>query len=173
MFDAGIAKGRQVDAFEEPFASAQQDRRDGDVHLVNKALAKVLLDDVDAPAHASIPGASGFAGGHLIHRVHKSAGESLLAELAMANRADDRVALNSVANGATNAAADPVALVEQSLEPLGRARRMYSKARGDRWFVEHKFAHAIRAQSLDVILSMRALQGFKVGAKWPAVDRSA
>ena len=38
----------------------------------------------------------------------KRAGESLLAEPTVANRADDRVALDSVSNGAANTAAEMV-----------------------------------------------------------------
>ena len=43
-------------------ARAEQDWRYGDVHLIDKALAKILLDDIDAATHANIFACGGLAG---------------------------------------------------------------------------------------------------------------
>jgi hypothetical protein len=51
---AGVAQSRKIRSFEEPFTRAKQDRRNRDVHLVDQAFAKVLLDDTDAATNANI-----------------------------------------------------------------------------------------------------------------------
>lgn len=62
VLDAGIAQGRQVHTFEEALAAAEQDWRYGYVHLVDKAVAKVLLDDIDPATDANIFASGGLPG---------------------------------------------------------------------------------------------------------------
>ena len=52
--DAGVAKLGKIYSFKESFTSTKQYRRDGDVHLVDQALAKILLNDIDASAKPNI-----------------------------------------------------------------------------------------------------------------------
>ena len=59
---AGIAQGGKVYSFKEPFTSAKQDRRNGDVHLVDQALTKILLNDVYAATETNILASRRFAG---------------------------------------------------------------------------------------------------------------
>src|SRR5690606_16157369 len=49
-----IAKARQVDACEERLPAAQQNGRDGDMHLVDKACGQELPDGGSAAADADI-----------------------------------------------------------------------------------------------------------------------
>ncbi len=58
---AGVAQSRKVCSFEESFTRAKQDRRDSDVHLVDQALAKILLNDMDCATDAAILACSRFA----------------------------------------------------------------------------------------------------------------
>ena len=58
---AGVAQGRKVDSFKESFTSAKQDRRNSDVHLVDQALAKILLNDVYAATNTNILAFGRFA----------------------------------------------------------------------------------------------------------------
>src|SRR5258708_36336018 len=51
---ARVPQCRQIDSVEESLTSAKQDRRDGDVHFVDEALAKILLDDVDPATKSDI-----------------------------------------------------------------------------------------------------------------------
>lgn len=62
VLDAGIAQGRKIHAFEESLTGAEQDWRYGYVHLIDKALAKILLDDIDSATEANIFAFGGFAG---------------------------------------------------------------------------------------------------------------
>ena len=62
VLDAGIAQGRKIYTFEESLAAAEQDWRYGDVHLVDKALAKILLDDIDSAPNANIFASGRFPG---------------------------------------------------------------------------------------------------------------
>jgi hypothetical protein len=52
---ARVAQSGEVYSFKEPFTGAKQDGRNGDVHLVNQALAETLLDDIDTATNANIP----------------------------------------------------------------------------------------------------------------------
>ena len=61
MPGAGVAQGRKVGSFKESFTSAKQDRRNSDVHLVDQALAKILLNDVDAATKTNILTCGRFA----------------------------------------------------------------------------------------------------------------
>ena len=61
MPGAGVAQGRKVCTFEESFTRAEQDRRNCDVHLVDQALAKILLNDIDAATNANILAFGRFA----------------------------------------------------------------------------------------------------------------
>ena len=61
MLGAGVAQGRKVCSFEESFTSAKEDRRNGDVHLVDQALAKILLNDIDAATKTNILAFGRFA----------------------------------------------------------------------------------------------------------------
>lgn len=58
---AGVAQSRLVDPFEEAFTRAKEDRRNGDVHLVDRALAKMLLNDIDAATNANIVASGRFS----------------------------------------------------------------------------------------------------------------
>ena len=58
---AGVAQGRKVCSFKESFTSAKQDRRNGDVHLVDQALAKILLNDVYAATKTNVLAFGRFA----------------------------------------------------------------------------------------------------------------
>ena len=58
---AGVAQGRKVCSFKESFASAKQDRCNGDVHLIDQALAKILLNHVDAATNPNILAFGRFA----------------------------------------------------------------------------------------------------------------
>lgn len=51
---AGVADGRKIYTVEESLTGAEQDRRYGDVHLVDQPVAKILLNDVDAAAHSHV-----------------------------------------------------------------------------------------------------------------------
>jgi hypothetical protein len=51
---AGVAQGGKIDTFEESRTGAEQDGRYGDVHLVDQAVAKILLNDVDAATHSHV-----------------------------------------------------------------------------------------------------------------------
>jgi hypothetical protein len=62
VLDAGIAQGRKIHAFEEALTGAEQDWRYGDVHLIDKAVAKILLDDIDSATNANIFASGGFPG---------------------------------------------------------------------------------------------------------------
>lgn len=62
MLDAGIAQGRKIYTFEESLTGAEQDWRYGYVHLIDKALTKILLNDTDSATKANIFASSGFAG---------------------------------------------------------------------------------------------------------------
>lgn len=62
VLDAGIAQDRKIHTFEEAFTGAEQDWRNGYVHLVDKAKAKILLDDIDSATNANIFASGGFPG---------------------------------------------------------------------------------------------------------------
>ena len=62
VLDAGIAQGRKIYTFEEPLTGAEQDWRDGQVHLIDKAVAKILLDHTDSAANANILVSGRFPG---------------------------------------------------------------------------------------------------------------
>ncbi len=51
---AGVAEGRKIYTFEQSLAGAEQDGRYGDVHLVDQAVAKILLNDVDAATRSHV-----------------------------------------------------------------------------------------------------------------------
>jgi hypothetical protein len=59
---AGVTQGRKIHTFEESLTGAEQDWRYGYVHLVDKALAKILLDDIDSATNANILASSGSPG---------------------------------------------------------------------------------------------------------------
>ena len=62
VLDAGIAQGRKIDTFEESLTGAEQNWRYGYVHLIDQALAKILLDDIDPATNANIFASGGFPG---------------------------------------------------------------------------------------------------------------
>ena len=64
---AGVAQGRKVHPFKEPLTRAQQHGGNGDVHLVDQALAQVLLDGVDTATHTHILAPGGFSGTRQSH----------------------------------------------------------------------------------------------------------
>ena len=51
---AGVAQGRKIDTFDESLTGAEQNWRYGDVHIIDQAVAKILLNDVDASAHPHV-----------------------------------------------------------------------------------------------------------------------
>ena len=53
-FDAGVPQCPQVNPFKQPFSAAKQHGCDGNVQLIDKALAQVLLDGVRAAANAHV-----------------------------------------------------------------------------------------------------------------------
>ena len=53
---ARVPQGGKIDSLEEPLACAKQDRRDGNVHFIYEAVAKILLDHVDPSAKSHILG---------------------------------------------------------------------------------------------------------------------
>lgn len=52
--DAFISQGPQVNALEQPLASTEHDRRDCDVHLIDEAGTKILLDSAGSAANTDI-----------------------------------------------------------------------------------------------------------------------
>jgi hypothetical protein len=60
VLDAGIAQGRKIHTFEEALTGAEQDWRYGYVHLIDKAAAKILLEDIDSATNANILASGGF-----------------------------------------------------------------------------------------------------------------
>ena len=62
VLDAGIAKRRKIHAFEEALTGADQNWRYGYVHLIDQAVAKILLDDIDSATNANIFSSCGFPG---------------------------------------------------------------------------------------------------------------
>ena len=67
VLDAGIAQGRKIDTFEQALTGAEQDWRDGDVHLIDQAEAKILLNDVDSATNANIFVSGRFPGSFKSH----------------------------------------------------------------------------------------------------------
>src|SRR6185295_13916356 len=59
--DAFVSQGPQVNGIEQPLASTEHDRRDCDVHLVDKAGTKILLDRVRPTADPHVQSAGGLA----------------------------------------------------------------------------------------------------------------
>ena len=62
VFDASVAKRWQVNVCEEPFTRAKQNRRHGNVQLVNQAGANVLLDRSDTTTQSNIFAIGGING---------------------------------------------------------------------------------------------------------------
>ena len=62
VLDAGIAHGGKIYTFEESLTGAEQDWRYGYVHLIDKSVAKILLDDIDSATKANIFAFGGLAG---------------------------------------------------------------------------------------------------------------
>ena|SRR5664279_1113125 len=62
VLDAGIAQGRKIHTFEESLTRAEQDWRYGYVHFIDKAVAKILLNDIDSATNANIFACGGFPG---------------------------------------------------------------------------------------------------------------
>jgi hypothetical protein len=60
--DAPVARPHIVEVVEEPFAAAEQDRRDHVVHLVDQACPEVLLDGGRAPGDPDVPAVGGRDG---------------------------------------------------------------------------------------------------------------
>ncbi len=54
-FDAFVSQSPQVNPFEQPFSSAEQDGRDSNVQFINEALTKILLDCVRPTADRARP----------------------------------------------------------------------------------------------------------------------
>src|SRR3984893_16807377 len=52
--DAFVSQGPQVNGIEQPLASTEQGRRDCDVHLIDKASTKILLDGVGSAANTDV-----------------------------------------------------------------------------------------------------------------------
>lgn len=61
VLGAGVSQRWQVDAFEQRFARAEQDRRDGDVHFIDQPLLQVLPDGRGPASDADIHSVGGFA----------------------------------------------------------------------------------------------------------------
>lgn len=59
---ATITQGRKVYFFEESFTRTKKDWRNGDVHFIDQALAKILLNDIDAATNANIFACGGVLG---------------------------------------------------------------------------------------------------------------
>lgn len=57
-----MAQSSKIYSFKESFTSAKKDGRNCNVHLVNLASAKILLNDVDTAANANVLALSSFAG---------------------------------------------------------------------------------------------------------------
>jgi len=49
-----VTRSEHVDAFEQPLSTAQHDRRNGNVQLINEAGTKILLDGVRSTANAHV-----------------------------------------------------------------------------------------------------------------------
>jgi hypothetical protein len=60
-FNAFVSQGPQVNAFEQRFSPAEQNRRDRDVQFINEALTKILPDCVRATADPHVLSGSGLA----------------------------------------------------------------------------------------------------------------
>lgn len=75
VLDAGIAQGRKIHTVEEAFTGAEQDWGYGDVHLIDQAVAKILLNDIDAATNpnvfacGSLPGVLESDGSTFRHKV--------------------------------------------------------------------------------------------------------
>src|SRR6202035_3824552 len=52
--DAFVSQGPQVNGIEQPLASTEQDRRDCDMHLIDTASTKILLDGVGSAANTDV-----------------------------------------------------------------------------------------------------------------------
>lgn len=52
LLDAGIAQSGKIHFVDESLTGAEQDRRYGDVKLIDSVAVKILLDDIDAAARA-------------------------------------------------------------------------------------------------------------------------
>src|ERR1700719_4914452 len=52
--NAFVSQGAHVNPLEQSLSPAQQDRRDSDVHLIDEARTKILLDSVRSAANAHI-----------------------------------------------------------------------------------------------------------------------
>jgi len=61
VLGAGVAQGRKVYPFEQSLTRAKKDWRNGDVHFIDEALAKILLDDIDSTTNADVLSFGGFA----------------------------------------------------------------------------------------------------------------
>jgi putative endonuclease len=57
-FNAVVSQRPQVDAFEQSLSTPEQDRRDGNVQLIDQALTKVLLDRAGAATNPHVLSAS-------------------------------------------------------------------------------------------------------------------
>jgi hypothetical protein len=62
VLHAGIAQGGKIHTFKEAFTGAEQDRRYRYVHLIDQAVAQILLDDIDSATNANIFASGGFPG---------------------------------------------------------------------------------------------------------------
>ena len=60
-FDAFVSQSPQVNPFEQPFSSAEQDGCDSNVQFINEAFAKILLDGVRPTADAHVHSAGRLA----------------------------------------------------------------------------------------------------------------
>src|SRR5258708_6003827 len=52
--NAFVSQRREVNAFEQSLSTTEQDRRDGNVQLINKALTKILLDRVGPTTNSHV-----------------------------------------------------------------------------------------------------------------------
>jgi len=53
-FNAFVSQSPQVNAFEQSLSTTEQDRRDSNVQLINKALTKILLDRVGPTTNSHV-----------------------------------------------------------------------------------------------------------------------
>src|SRR5258708_13335381 len=52
--NAFVSQRREVNAFEQSLSTTEQDRRDSNVQLINKALTKILLDRVGPTTNSHV-----------------------------------------------------------------------------------------------------------------------
>lgn len=58
---AFVSQGRQINSFEQSFSSAEQNRRDCDVQLIDQTRTKILLDGIGPSTNSHVHPVCGLA----------------------------------------------------------------------------------------------------------------